>query len=246
MSLRKLMFGFGVAALITIVAAMQIEPKENNIVSKASQERWPFTFPPLPFAYNTLEPDIDARTVDIHYNRHHKAYVEALNKAINGTAWQKTKLEELFKEASKLPAQIRNNAGGHWNHTFYWSILRSPVNNPGPSQKLLDALTKNFGSFDIFKAKFREAGLTNFGSGWAWLVRLPDGSLTVYASHNQDNPLMDNSEIQGTPLLTCDVWEHAYYLKYLNRRDEYMDAFWKVVDWQRVEAILDAESKKEV
>jgi superoxide dismutase, Fe-Mn family len=238
MSLRKVVCGFGVAALLTVITAMQMQPKQASIVELVNAETWPFTLPPLPFDFTALEPDIDAKTVDIHYSRHHKAYVDALNKAVSGTPYQKTKLEELFKQASKLSAPIRNNAGGHWNHTFYWSILRSPVNNPGPSPKLVEALAKNFGSFDAFKAKFREAGLTDFGSGWSWLVRLPDGTLTVYASHNQDNPLMDISEVQGVPLLACDVWEHAYYLKYLNRRDQYMDNFWNLVNWQQVEESL--------
>jgi Fe-Mn family superoxide dismutase len=176
--------------------------------------------------------------VDVHYSRHHKAYVEALNKAVSGTEWQGKKMEEMFKESSKLPAAIRNNAGGHWNHTFYWYMLRPAANNPGPSDRLKALLVKNFGSFDAFKKKFREAGLADFGSGWSWLVQLPGGSLKVYASHNQDNPLMDIAEVQGKPLLACDIWEHAYYLKYLNRRDEYMDSFWNIVDWQHVEEQL--------
>ncbi len=241
MSSRKVLIGFGVAALLTLICAMQMEPKASSIVAQVNREVWPFTLPPLPFDYTTLEPVIDAKTVDIHYSRHHKAYVDALNKAIGGSRFQKLKLEELFAQASKLPAPIRNNAGGHWNHTFYWSIMRSPANNPGPSPRLVEALNKNFGSFDAFKAKFREAGLTDFGSGWSWLVLMPDGTLQVYASHNQDNPLMDNAEVRGKPLLACDVWEHAYYLKYLNRRDEYMDSFWNIVDWQRVEARMQGD-----
>ncbi len=239
MNWRKVVSGFAVAAVLTIITAMQMQPKNDNILVQVNSETYPFTLPPLPFAFDALEPVIDAKTVDVHYSRHHKAYVDNLNKAIKGNAkWQKMKLEELFSEASKLPAGVRNNAGGHWNHTFYWNIMRSPNANPGPSQKLLDELVKNFGSLGEFKAKFQEAGLSMFGSGWAWLVKMPDGSLKITSSHNQDNPLMDKAEVQGKPLLNCDVWEHAYYLKYLNRRDQYLEGFWKVVDWQRVEDLL--------
>ncbi len=239
MNIRKLVWGVSCALVLTLVTAMQMgNSKEEGMVAKVSREVWPFTLPQLPYSYDALEPSIDAKTVDVHYSRHHKAYVDALNKAVSGTAWQKTPLEELFSNASKLSSPIRNNAGGHWNHTFYWSIMRRAQDNPGPSQKLKDLLIKNFGSVDAFKAKFREAGLTDFGSGWSWLIQLPDASLVIYASHNQDNPLMDTAEVRGTPLLACDVWEHAYYLKYLNRRDEYMDAFWNIVDWQRVEENL--------
>ncbi len=236
--MRKVIIGFAVAVLLTVITAMQMGSQDSSIVAQVNREVWPFTLPPLPFDYGALEPAIDAKTVDVHYTRHHKAYVDALNKAIGTSGFQKLKLQELFAQASKIPASIRNNAGGHWNHTFYWSILRSPANNPGPGPKLIEALTKNFGSVDAFKAKFREAGLTDFGSGWSWLVLMPDGTLQVYASHNQDNPLMDLAEVRGKPLLACDVWEHAYYLKYLNRRDEYMDNFWNIVNWQRVEDLM--------
>lgn len=238
MSWRKIFCCLGLGTLLTLTLEIQGQSAEKSIMIETNRETSPFTLPPLPFAFDALEPYIDTKTVTVHYSRHHKAYVDALNKAISGTEWQKKTLEELFSQASKLPASIRNNAGGHWNHSFYWSIMRSPANNPGPSPELKKALEKAFGSFDAFKAKFREAGITDFGSGWSWLVRTPDGSLKIYASHNQDNPLMDISEVKGTPLLACDVWEHAYYLKYLNRRDEYMDSFWNLVDWQRVENLL--------
>lgn len=238
MSLRKVMCGFGVAAALTLVTAMQIEPKHQTILEQVNSQTWPFTLPHLPYSYNALEPSIDAKTVDVHYSRHHKAYLDNLNKALSGTEWQNMRLEELFGQASKLPAAIRNNAGGHWNHTFYWNGLRSAGSNPGPSKKLLEVLEKNFGSFDAFKTKFKESALAEFGSGWAWLVQLSDGSLAICSTDDQDNPLMDTSKVQGKPLLVCDVWEHAYYLKYLNRRDEYMDAYWKIVDWQRVQDLL--------
>lgn len=238
MSWRKVMSGFGVAAVLTIITAMQIVPKHETMLAKVNSQTAPFSLPSLPFIYTALEPSIDAKTVDIHYNRHHKAYVDNLNKAIEGTEWEKMQLQELFNQASLLPDQIRNNAGGHWNHTFYWNSLRSPEANPAPSKELTELLEKNFGSVEAFKAKFKDTGMKEFGSGWAWLVQMPDGSLELTATNNQDNPLMDNAKVKGVPLLTCDVWEHAYYLKYLNRRDEYMDSYWKIVDWQRVEELM--------
>ncbi|MBS0634298.1 MAG: superoxide dismutase [Verrucomicrobia bacterium] len=216
---------------------MQLQSKQQTILTQVNSEKWPFSLPALPFSYDALEPAIDAKTVDIHYSRHHKAYVDALNKALAGTKWSGYRLEELFAVADTLPPAIRNNSGGHWNHTFYWNCIRSPMANPGPSKKMLTLLEKNFGSFEEFKAKFKETGVTEFGSGWAWLVVKPDGSLALYASNDQANPL---TEKLGKPILACDVWEHAYYLKYLNRRDEYMDAFWNVVNWQRVEELLDS------
>lgn len=240
MNWRKGLYGVAVAVALTIVTAMQMQSKQETILMQVNRETWPFALPRLPFSYDALEPAIDTKTVEVHYSRHHKAYVDALNKAMKGTDWTKYRLEELFSQASKLPTAIRNNVGGHWNHTFYWNCIRSPMANPGPSKKMLTILEKNFGSFDAFKAQFKEAGVTEFGSGWTWLIVKPDGSLAVVASNNQDNPLMDMAERKGTPILTCDVWEHAYYLKYLNRRDEYMDSFWNVVNWQRVEELLDS------
>jgi len=237
MDLRKFGCGIAVAVILTIVTAMQMQnSEENDMVVIAGKEVWPFSLPKLPYNFDALEPSIDAKTVDIHYSRHHKAYVDNLNKAVGGTSWQSMTLNELFAHSNKLPTAIRNNAGGHWNHTFYWSIMRSAENNPGPSPKLMQEFAKNFGSFEAFKEGFKEAGLKTFGSGWAWLVRMPNGSMQIWSSPNQDNPLMDMAEIK--PLLTCDVWEHAYYLKYLNRRDEYMDSFWNIVNWDRVEELF--------
>lgn len=235
---RKMVYGFSVAAALTLITAMQIQPNYQTILTQVNKETWPFSLPRLPFAYTALEPSIDAKTVDIHYMRHHKAYVDGLNKALKGTAWQNLRLEELFAQASTLPTQVINMAGGHWNHTFYWNGLRTPKSNPGPSKKLAALLKKNFGTVEAFKTKFVLAGLTEFGSGWAWLVLMPNGSLQICATNDQDNPLMDTSKVRGKPLLACDVWEHAYYLKYLNRRDEYMNSYWDIVDWQRIEELL--------
>jgi Fe-Mn family superoxide dismutase len=191
-----------------------------------------FTLPPLPYATNALEPNIDEKTMEIHHGKHHQAYVDNLNKAIAGTENENKSLEELVKNAGAISPAVRNNGGGHWNHTFFWESL-APNAGGTPSGKLADAINSTFGSFDAFKEKFNAAGATRFGSGWAWLI-VKDGKLEVSSTPNQDNPLMDVAEVKGTPILGCDVWEHAYYLKYQNRRPEYLSAFWNAVNWNKV------------
>jgi Fe-Mn family superoxide dismutase len=191
-----------------------------------------FTLPALPFAAAALEPHIDAQTMQIHHDKHHQAYVDNLNKAIAGTPNENKSLEDLLKIAGTLSPAIRNNGGGHWNHSFFWEIL-APGAGGKPSGKLAESIDADFGSFDAFKEKFAQAGATRFGSGWAWLVE-QDGKLVVSSTPNQDNPLMDVAEVKGTPILGVDVWEHAYYLKYQNRRAEYLSAFWNVVNWKEV------------
>ncbi|WP_126972474.1 superoxide dismutase [Gynurincola endophyticus] len=191
-----------------------------------------FTLPPLPYATNALEPNIDEKTMEIHHGKHHQAYVDNLNKAIAGTENENKSLEELVKNAGAISPAVRNNGGGHWNHTFFWESL-APKAGGTPSGKLADAINSTFGSFDAFKEKFNAAGATRFGSGWAWLI-VKDGKLEVSSTPNQDNPLMDVAEVKGTPILGCDVWEHAYYLKYQNRRPEYLSAFWNAVNWNKV------------
>ena len=191
-----------------------------------------FTLPALPYAPAALEPHIDALTMQIHHDKHHQAYVDNLNKAVAGTPNENKSLEELVSIAGTLPPPIRNNGGGHWNHSFFWQIL-SPNGGGKPMGKLAASLDADFGSFDAFKEKFTAAGMGRFGSGWAWLVE-QDGKLLISSTPNQDNPLMDIAEVKGTPILGVDVWEHAYYLKYQNRRPEYLAAFWQVVNWQEV------------
>lgn len=237
MSWRKVVCSSGIVGALLLVMAMQLQPTGKSIMAEVDRQKGLFLLPPLPYRFDALEPSIDTKTVDIHYSRHHKAYVDNLNKAIQGTPYQKCTMLELFQQASTLPAAVRNNAGGHWNHAFYWSVLRPMQNNAGPSPKFQKLLEDTFGSVDMFKQQFKQAGLSTFGSGWAWLIKDQNGKLVVKGMPNQDNPLMDLAEVKGTPLLTCDVWEHAYYLKYLNRRDEYMDAFWNIVDWERVEEL---------
>ncbi len=191
-----------------------------------------FTLPALPYAFEALEPHIDGTTMQIHHGKHHQAYVDNLNKAIAGTEHESKSLEELVKQAGSISPAVRNNGGGHWNHSFFWETL-APHAEPAPSGALADAINKEFGSFDAFKEKFNNAALTRFGSGWAWLI-VTDGKLQISSTPNQDNPLMDVAEVKGTPLLGVDVWEHAYYLKYQNRRAEYLGAFWNVIDWVKV------------
>jgi Fe-Mn family superoxide dismutase len=199
----------------------------------------PFTLPALPYAFDALEPHIDSQTMQIHHGKHHQAYVDNLNKAIAGTPNEGKSLEELVAAAGSISPAVRNNGGGHWNHSFFWEIL-APSQSGGPTGAAADAINSTFGSFDAFKEKFNNAGMTRFGSGWAWLI-LKDGKLEVTSTPNQDNPLMDVAEVKGTPILGVDVWEHAYYLKYQNRRAEYLAAFWNVVNWNKVAQRLSAK-----
>src|SRR5688572_22913129 len=192
-----------------------------------------FTLPNLPYAFNALEPHIDARTMEIHHGKHHNAYVTNLNKAIAGTDAENLSIEDICKSASKYPAAVRNNGGGHYNHSLFWTVL-GPDGGGAPSGALAKAIDSAFGSFDAFKSKFAEAAAGRFGSGWAWLIVDANGKVAVTSTPNQDNPLMDVAEAKGTPILGLDVWEHAYYLKYQNRRAEYLAAFWNVVDWKKV------------
>ncbi len=193
-----------------------------------------FELPSLKYAYDALEPHIDARTMEIHHTKHHGAYTNNLNAALAGTADEKLTIEQVLAKVSTLPAAVRNNGGGYYNHNLFWEVL-SPNGGGKPSGKLQEAIESAFGSFDNFKELFNQAAATRFGSGWAWLVKKADGSLAVTSSPNQDNPLMDLAEVKGTPILGLDVWEHAYYLNYQNRRPDYISAFWNVVNWKEVE-----------
>ena len=192
-----------------------------------------FELPKLKYSYDALEPRIDAKTMEIHHTKHHQAYIDNLNKALP----ENTKsLEEILENVSTYPVAVRNNAGGHWNHSFFWEIM-SPNAGGEPTGELAEEINKSFGSFEKFKEEFENAAKTRFGSGWAWLVKNSDG-LKICSTPNQDNPLMDLAEVKGTPLLGLDVWEHAYYLKYQNKRADYIAAFWNVVDWAVVSGKL--------
>lgn len=192
-----------------------------------------FTLPALPYAVDALEPHIDKMTMEIHHGKHHAAYVTNLNNAITGTEMEKMTIEDICKNISKYPVAVRNNGGGHYNHTLFWSIM-SPNGGGQPKGDLLTAINNAFGTFDEFKTKFVNAGATRFGSGWAWLIVGSDKKLAICSTPNQDNPLMDIAEAKGTPILGMDVWEHAYYLKYQNRRPDYMSAFFNVINWDAV------------
>lgn len=196
-----------------------------------------FTLPALPYASNALEPHIDSRTMEIHHGKHHQAYVTNLNAAIENTEWADKSIEELMANMSKLPMAVRNNGGGHYNHSMFWQIM-GPGKGGVPTGIIGDAISSSFGSFDAFKEALSKAGMTRFGSGWAWLSKGADGKLFISSTPNQDNPLMDIAEQKGTPILGVDVWEHAYYLHYQNRRADYLAAFFNVIDWNAVAAKL--------
>jgi Fe-Mn family superoxide dismutase len=192
-----------------------------------------FELPALPYATDALEPHIDKMTMEIHHGKHHQAYVTNLNKALEGKPEATSSIEDIVHNISKFPMPVRNNGGGHYNHTFFWTIL-SPNGGGEPTGALAAAIASTFGSFADFKTKFSEAGTTRFGSGWAWLIVTADKKLAVCSTPNQDSPVMDIAEVKGTPVLGMDVWEHAYYLKYQNRRPDYIAAFFNVINWKHV------------
>lgn len=198
-----------------------------------------FTLPDLPYDYDALEVSIDARTMEIHHTKHHNAYVTNLNNAIADTEMADMSLEELVKNAGSLSPAVRNNGGGHWNHAFFWDIMTGDSMG-SPTGALADDINDTFGGLDALKEKFNAAGATRFGSGWAWLTVSADGKLEVSSTPNQDNPLMDIAETKGTPILGLDVWEHAYYLRYQNLRPAYMQAWWDVVNWDKVSELYNA------
>jgi Fe-Mn family superoxide dismutase len=193
----------------------------------------PFTLPQLPYSYDALEPTIDAATMQLHHSKHHQAYVDKLNEGVSeDPSLANLSLEQILAGISGQPKKVRNNGGGHWNHSFFWETMQS--GGVRPAGRLAEAIDQSFGSFSAFKTKFNEAGVGQFGSGWVWLIVDEKGDLAVTATPNQDNPLMDDVPVKGTPILGNDVWEHAYYLKYNNRRADYLAAWWDVVNWQKV------------
>jgi len=199
-----------------------------------------FTLPPLPYAYDALEPAIDKETMTFHHDKHHQTYVDKLNEAVDkDESLQGKDLEEIFKSISKAPKAVRNNGGGHWNHSLFWELLAPAGQGGEPSAELAAAIDRDLGGLDKFKEDFNAAGAGQFGSGWAWLI-VQDGRLKVTATPNQDNPLMDVAEDRGAVVLAADVWEHAYYLNYQNRRADYLKAFWTVVNWNKANALFAA------
>ena len=223
--------------LIPLMAAAML-----STLSLAAEKEPALVFAPLPYAYDALEPHIDAQTMEIHYSRHHRAYFDNLVKVVQGTDLIGKPVEEILAHISKWPVAVRNNAGGHYNHTLFWQVM-SPQGGGLPKGPLANQINAGFGSFEKFKEEFNQAALTRFGSGWAWLCVAEDGSLFVTSTPNQDNPLMDSAEKKGVPILVLDIWEHAYYLKYQNRRAAYIDAFWNVINWPEVSSRFEKARK---
>jgi Fe-Mn family superoxide dismutase len=229
MKRKQFLLSLGVLPFVPTMAKVNLlSNKKNNRRDTMSK----FELPKLPYDFNALEPHIDARTMEIHHEKHHAGYVSKLNAAIEGTDLEGKSLEDLMKTVSSHSTAVRNNGGGHFNHSLFWTVM-GPNKGGTPSGDLADAINSTFGSFDKFKDEFSNAAATRFGSGWAWLV-VSNGKLVVSSTPNQDNPLMDVADVKGTPILGIDVWEHAYYLNYQNRRPDYISAFWNVIDWDAV------------
>lgn len=222
--------GIGIFAIFFAVIACAGDP--GNLKSTTMKNFDIHVFPALPYAYDALEPYIDAQTMEIHYDRHHRAYFNNFISAIKGTKYDNSTIEQIFSKVSEAGDAIRNNGGGFFNHVFFWDNLSAKSGEP--SEELTESINKSFGSFDKFKEAFSNSAKTRFGSGWAWLYLTTDRKLAVGSTPNQDNPLMDVSPVKGIPLLAIDVWEHAYYLKYQNKRADYVDSFWNVVNWDEV------------
>jgi len=224
--MKYMIFVFAASLMLSSIAAAQ------------------FTQAPLPYAYNALEPFVDAQTMEIHFSKHHAAYVANLNSALSESAPSpQTDLESILANISKYSAAVRNNGGGHYNHTLFWDIM-TPNKDTKPSAALSKAIDAAFGDMEQFKAQLNKAAATRFGSGWAWLLVTADKKLAISSTPNQDNPLMDIAEVKGTPILGIDVWEHAYYLKYQNRRGDYLQALWSVINWNAVSARFDKAMAK--
>jgi Fe-Mn family superoxide dismutase len=232
MERRKFLKSLGMGVAATVITGKSLSGELINSTISTMENFNIHEFPALPYAYDALEPYIDARTMEIHYDRHHRAYFNNFTAAIKGTNLENNTIEQIFAKVSEAGDAVRNNGGGFYNHVFFWNNLAEK--SAGPSADLSAALAKEFGSFDKFKELFGNSAKTRFGSGWAWLYLTPDKKLAVGSTPNQDNPLMNVSAIKGIPLLTIDVWEHAYYLKYQNKRADYIDAFWNVVNWEEV------------
>lgn len=234
---REFLKKAGVAGVSALVLPSWACAETKKIMTGINGEDIPYEQRPLPYAYTAMEPVIDAMTMEIHYSKHASAYAKNLADAVKAESVDitKEKLGSLLGKISKYSAKMRNNGGGHYNHEFFWKTMKAPSGSNMPAEALQQAITKDFGSVEAFKTQFSDAGKNRFGSGWAWLVKTGDNKLVVGSTPNQDNPLMDVSDLKGTPLLGLDVWEHAYYLKYQNRRADYITAWWNVIDWNVVQ-----------
>jgi Fe-Mn family superoxide dismutase len=225
-----------------VASTLQGAGTASGMMTGKNKDEEPFKLPQLKYSYDALEPYIDAMTMEIHYSKHHAGYTRKFNAAVKELGLEETNIKKILSNVSQYPSGIRNNGGGFYNHRLFWNSM-SPDGGGQPGGDLLKALEKNFGSFDQFRKQFSGAAATRFGSGWAWLIRTRDGSLKVTSTPNQDNPLMDIAGDRGVPLLAIDVWEHAYYLKYQNRRTDYISAFWNVVNWENVTARYERSGK---
>jgi Fe-Mn family superoxide dismutase len=233
MDRKKFLVSLGLLTTASAVSNVNaFSNKLNFLNNNRSIKMTKFELPELPYAFDALEPYIDAKTMEIHHGKHHAGYVNNLNNAVAGTDMEGKGLEDLLKNVSKYPVAVRNNGGGHWNHSLFWTVMGKGKGG-SPSGALAEAIDSSFGSFDKFKEQFEKAAATRFGSGWAWLI-FANGKLEITSTPNQDNPLMDVAEVKGHPILGLDVWEHAYYLKYQNKRPDYISAFWNVVNWDEV------------
>jgi superoxide dismutase, Fe-Mn family len=210
----------------------------KNEMQMVDKQKGVFVLLPLPYPHDALEPYIDTLTMELHHDKHHQTYVDNLNKAVKGTKWEGKTMLEMFSEADKLPVAIKNNAGGHWNHTFYWNIMTDDKEKRKMPARLEQEIVKEFGSVEKFRQELKNTGLQRFGSGYAWLIKTADGKLKITSTANQDSPLMNTAEFQGKPLLLADVWEHAYYLKYHNLRGDFLDSFWNVISWHKVDELF--------
>lgn len=227
------------AALLTVAGAgLRLVGTQAFADSPQDDNGLLFKLPALPYAAAALEPFIDTQTMEIHHGKHHKAYVDNLNKALKGSGVTSDSLEDLMKNISKHGVAIRNNGGGHYNHSLFWKLMK-PSGGGNPNGQIAEAINSSFGSFKIMQEQFNAAATSRFGSGWAWLIA-DKGKLSITSTPNQDNPLMDIAEVKGIPVLALDVWEHAYYLKYQNKRADYVNAFWNVVNWDEVNNLLKA------
>jgi Fe-Mn family superoxide dismutase len=242
---KRTFLGYLAAAPVALAALRYVQGEgfvSSAVAAEPAAPSGPFTLPELPYATGALSRAIDKQTMELHHGKHHKAYVDNLNKEVGkDTSLSSKSIEEIIAGISNYPPAVRNNGGGHWNHSFFWTIM-TPEKTEA-SAELTAAINESFGSLEDFKNKFEEAGTKQFGSGWAWLIVNKSSKLEITATPNQDNPLMDDAKVKGTPILGNDVWEHAYYLRYQNKRADYLKAWWNVVNWQRVSELY-AQAKQ--
>lgn len=233
---------FFVFMLFMSSSLLAVSPTAASPIEDLNMSLFPFQLPQLPYHYESLEPILDTETMHLHHDKHHEAYVANLNKAIDGTNYEGRTLQSLMQHGLSLPDAIRNNAGGHWNHSFFWKLLTDNPHKRVMPERLQKVLIANFGTIASFKEEFQQKGLKRLGSGWIWVIKRPDGTLFIESTLNQDSPQMEGISCFGTPILTCDLWEHAYYLKYKNRRGGFLENFWHLVNWELVDHLYQQQN----